>query len=268
MTDSMWQSALRSARGAWPAIDLPPEHFASWAEDRRRHGGALPDHLADLYLACAAAAGHPAALRILDDRVLSRIDPAVRRVDSAPAFVDEVRQALRVRLFVGEAGAPPRIAEYQARGPLLSWVRVAATRIALNLKRAERPADPAEDVLGELPAGEVDPEVRHLKTLYRAELAGALRAAVAALSERQRAVLRLHYLEGLRLAQIAALYQVHESTASRWVSGALEAVAADARQRLVAQLSLSASSINSLARLVQSNLDISIGRLLGAPAGE
>src|SRR5262245_41756826 len=100
MTGEEWQSALRAARAAWPGISLPEAAFAPHAEAHRRQGGALPEHLADLYLACAAARGDAAALRALEEHIFSSIDAAVRKIDSRPSFADEVRQTLRVRLLV------------------------------------------------------------------------------------------------------------------------------------------------------------------------
>lgn len=215
----------------------------------------------DLRLARAAAHGEPAAIAGVE-ALLADLGPAVRRIDGSPAFADEVRQAARVRLLVADGGAP-RIAGYAGRGPLRAWLQVAAARIAIDLKRARRAAPASDDLLGELVAREPDPELRHLKELYRAEFREALSAALAALPERARAVLRLHHVDGLRLAEIGRLYQVHESTVSRWVTQAAEAVAGDARARLVARLALSPSNVDSIARLVRSQLDLSIARLLG-----
>jgi RNA polymerase sigma-70 factor (ECF subfamily) len=227
-----------------------------------RAGGADVEHEEDLRLAWAAACGEASALRWIE-ALLAELGPAVRRVDPSPAFADEVRQATRVRLLVGD-GSAPRIAGYGGRGPLRAWLQVAAARIALDLKRGRRAVPDRDDVLGELVTREPDPELRLLKQQYRAEFREALTAALAALPERARAVLRLHHVDGLRLAEIGRLYQVHESTASRWVAQAAETVADDARARLVARLSLSPSNVDSVARLVRSQLDLSIARLLGA----
>jgi RNA polymerase sigma-70 factor, ECF subfamily len=251
-------AALDAARAAWPELRLEPAKFAAHAAAC----GARPQHLADLYLACAAAAGDPAALRAFDERLLPAVDPVVRRIDASPAFLDEVRQLVRVRLLVADGAAAPRIAGYRGAGPLVGWLRVAAVRVALNLKRGARAAVDVDDVIGEIVTREADPELRHLKALYRAELADALRAALAALPDRDRAVLRLHYVDGLRLAPIAALYKVSESTMSRWVTRAEAAVADDARRRLADRLALSGSAADSVARMVRSNLDLSIGKLL------
>lgn len=235
-----------------PSVDA---HLAA----ARAHG-ARPEHEDDLRLAWAAAHGDATAIARVD-ALLVELGPAVRRVDPAPAFADEVRQATRVRLLVGDGGAP-RIAAYAGRGPLRAWLQVAAARIALDLKRGRRDAAVPDDVLGELVAREPDPELRHLGALYRAEFREALSAALAALPERARAVLRLHHVDGMRLAEIGRLYQVHESTASRWAAQAAAAVADDARARLIARLALSPSEVDSIGRLVRSQLDLSIARLL------
>jgi len=220
---------------------------------------AASPHAADVELARAAGTGDPAALRRLEALIAEEAGAAARRIDPARAFVDEVRQAVRIRLLVADGGRA-RIDDYAGRGPLRGWIRVAALRVALNLKRATGPASP--DVLAELVSTETDPELRHFKQLYRAEFRAALEAALGALPERSRAVLRLAYVDGLKLVQLARLYDVHETTVARWVAKAAADVADGTRERLVAKLALSPSSLESVARMVLSNLDFSIARVL------
>jgi len=55
---------------------------------------------------------------------------------------------------------------------------------------------------------------------------------------------------------------VHESTASRWLAQAAARVGEDARRRLVERLAVSPQSVDSMARMVMSNLDLSIARIL------
>jgi RNA polymerase sigma-70 factor (ECF subfamily) len=268
MSTTAWPASLQEVRERFPEIRLDDGAFAAHVEACRERG-ARPEHLADLFLAWAVSQGDAAALRRFDQDVRSEIEAAARRIDRAPAFVDDVRQSLHVRLLVApEGGGRPRITEYAGRGPLRAWIGVAALRIALNLKRDAAPATAREDVLAELVIGEPDPELHHLKTLYRAEFREALEAALTALSERQRAILRLSFVDGLRLAEIARLYQVHESSASRWVTQAASAVASDARRRLVARLSLSPGSVDNVAHMVLSHLDLSIARILGRNAAQ
>lgn len=213
----------------------------------------------DLALAQAAARQDAAALRRFETLLVRECDAAARRLDPSPAFASEVRQAVRVRLLVVDGG-PARIHEYAGRGPLGGWLGVVALRVALNLKRSTRRTD--HEILDELMGGTDDPALQHLKTMYRAEFREALEAALAALPDRQRALLRLVYVDGLRLVELGRLYQVHETTAARWVQRAAAEVADAVRQRLTTKLAVSPASLDSIARLVLSTLDASIARVL------
>lgn len=225
--------------------------------------GASATHAADLALAFCVGKGDPTAVKRFEALVGGEITASVRGVDRDPAFVDEIAQRTRVRLVVADGEAPPRITTYRGAGPLKAWVAIAAQRLALNAKRDAKPAAGAtDDVLADVVDREPDPELRHLKTLYRAEFREALVAALAGLSDRLRAVLRLRFVEGLELAQIGRMYRVHDSTASRWISGALEDTARATREALAARLAVSTATADSVARMVQSQLDLSIGQLL------
>lgn len=256
--DADWLGAVRRACEAYPEIRADGREFEAHVEARRPQGARV-EHLGELYLAWAAGRGDGAALRHVERMIASEADAAARRIDRAPQFADEVRQAMRVRLLVAEQGRV-RIDDYAGRGPLRGWIGVAAVRVALNQKRGPVPAE--HDILAELVSAEADPELRHLKTLYRAEFRDALEAALGALPERSRALLRLSFVDGMKMVQLARLYGVHETTVARWVSRAAADVAEDARRRLMERLSLSPSSFDSVARMVLSNLDLSIARVL------
>jgi RNA polymerase sigma-70 factor (ECF subfamily) len=256
--DAGWHDAVRGARDAYPDIRADARAFAAHAEACRPRGARV-EHLAELYLAWAAGRGDAAALRHVERLIAPEADAAARRFDRSPQLADEVRQAVRVRLLVAEGGRV-RIADYVGRGPLRGWLGVVAVRTALNLRRGRPPAE--GDLLADLVGAEADPELRHMKTLYRAELRDALEAALRALPERARAVLRLCYVDGMKLVQLARLYGVHETTAARWVSRAAADVAEDARRRLAERLALSPESLDSIARMVMSHLDLSIARVL------
>ncbi|HET9451088.1 MAG TPA: sigma-70 family RNA polymerase sigma factor, partial [Aggregicoccus sp.] len=206
-------------------------------------------------------------LRHLEGLLRPEAEVAARRVGTSAPSRDELHQALRVRLLVASGAQRPRIATYTGRGPLRAWLGVAALRLALSLcppKDAPATAG-AEDLLVDLVDGEPDPELRHLQTHYRAEFRSALADALAALPERARAVLRLTYVERLRLAQVARLYQVHESSVSRWVSQATAEVGTAVRRRLMERLAVSPATARSVERLALDRLDLSIARLLGEP---
>lgn len=248
------------AREAWPTIDLAPDVYLRHVAER---SDEVPDGDAgaDLYLACACARGDAAALEAFSSRYLGSLAPGLRRIDPSPGFAEEVLQALRERLLVARGDAPARIAEFRGRGTLAAWVRIAATRMALRMRTRERP------VLGEVGddamAPDLPADVAYLKSRYRPEFEAALRAALAALSDRSRTLLRLHHIEGLSIDKIGAHYGVHRATAARWVAAARGELIEATRRRASERLGFSGTEMVSLMRVVASQLDVSLRQLAG-----
>jgi RNA polymerase sigma-70 factor (ECF subfamily) len=264
-------AALYAAgREAWPRVPLAEEDFLRHLAERLPSGdtgGVLAAvHAADLYLACACARGEPAAHEALERHVLPKAAAAVGRLKDTGVEAAEVLQHLRERLLVSEGGRAPRVAEYQGNGPLAAWLRAAAVRTALNLRRAQgRRARAEEDAEAEplaVGTGGGDLELEYLRRSHREDFHAALAGALAALPARERTVLRLHVVEGLALERIGAMYQTHKSTVSRWVAKAREDVLAGARQRLAERLRLSPGELHSLMRAVHSQLDLSLPSML------
>lgn len=253
-----------AAREAWPEVALSEVEFVRHLAQRC---GSLEDALAhapDLHLACACAAGSADAVAAFEARYLSKVPAFVASVVRGPA-AEEVCQRVRERLLVGQDGAPGRIAEYTGRGPLESWLRAAAVRIALNLEREERrrrnATAAAADEAIPTPA---DPELDYLRSRYRPEIEDALRAAVGTLPVRERTILRLHYLERARIGAIAASYGVHRATVSRWVAAAQEALLDETRRLLRERLRLTPTECESFLGLVRSRLDVTLSSCLGS----
>lgn len=263
------QRLCAASRAAWPTIELSDDAFVS-ALGRRAGGAADPVaavlalHTSDLYLACAAAACNPAALEAFERAFFPQIERAVASFDGGPSLASEVRQVLRERFFLDRAAGPPAVASYSGEAPLAAWVRAGAVRAAARLREErQRSAGAGDAELEWLADASSDPELRLLKETYRRELREAVHAALGALSPRERNLLRLHAVDKLTGGQIAAAYGVSGPTISRWLQQAREALSAGTRQLLRSRLSLSAAQIESLYGLVQSQLDLSLSRVLG-----
>jgi len=253
--------AVAAGREAWPDVEVPAERLAARLADELAAGGERR-HDADLYLATALAAGDAAALRVFEDRLVPEIDAALARLRLPAGAADEVKQAMRVDLLVGDARAP-RIADYAGRGELAAWLRVTATRAALKLLRRTRREETLDDVLLEhWPDATPDPEDRHMTTSYVRELKAALGEALAALEVRQRNVLRQHVLDDLSIDELALLYRVHRATCARWLADARAALARATRKRLIARLGARADEVESILRYLDSDIELSISRIL------
>jgi len=217
----------------------------------------------DLYLACACANGDPTALAAFEATYLREVAIAAAKLRAAPGILDEARQVVRDLLFVARPSKPPAIATYTGRGDLRGWVRVIAMREVMRLcDRDKREISTDDDALLDAMSPANDPELEHLKTIYRDEFATAFRAAIADLEPRERTLLRHQLIDGLGVEAIGALYKVHHSTAARWLAKARESVLEGTRKRLAEQLRLSHTEVDSVIRLIQSRIEVSIERLL------
>ena len=257
---------LKSGREAWPEVSLPDAVFIGHLADRAGAEGARSLgtlHGADLYLACACARLDPRALRAFDEKVLPAVSHALRKWDPSFGLVDEVEQTLRQRLLVAPAGFAPKIADYSGRGPLTKWLRAAAIRTAISMRRGGKKEVALEDeAIADWSTPLSDPELDFIKGRYRAEFGDAFRAAMASLTSQERNVLRLHLLDGLNIEQIGNLYGTHRSTVARWIARSREGLLEETRRRLGEKLSLGRAELESLMGLLRSQLDVSINRLL------
>jgi RNA polymerase sigma-70 factor (ECF subfamily) len=189
------------------------------------------------------------------------VDRALPRLGLDACAVDEVKQRLRHALLVPEHG-PPRILGFGGRGALRSWIRVLAVHEAWRLLRTSRGPLDAEDQLADLASAGATPELEYLKRRYRCDFERAFRAALQTLSPRDRTLLRQHFLDGVEINQLGALYRVHRATIGRWLERARAAVLAATRLHLMESLHAPRAEIESILRLVLSRLELDLRPLL------
>jgi RNA polymerase sigma-70 factor (ECF subfamily) len=255
---------LAESRRRWPQVQVDDENFITHLAQRLEPGDDLAAalgrlHGADLYLACACSAGNPQAIAALDRHYLHPLQHGLASAALPPATVEEALQQLRQRLLVAEGDGAPLIARYAGRGQLSSWTRVTALRLALRLERRQGRDQPADDrVLEALPAGGDDPELGYIKGLYRRAFREAFAQALQQLSDRQRALLQLHYVDAMTTYEVAALYRVSQATASRWLTRARQQLIAGIRARLTAELAIDHGELDSILRLIDSRLEVTL----------
>jgi RNA polymerase sigma-70 factor (ECF subfamily) len=246
----LWESG----RASWPQVPLELHVFTRMASACAR----LPDeeivrfHGADLYLACACGLGSKPALGAFESHYLAHVPALISRLDPDGLLADEVLQTLRVQLLLPDAGGRARILDYSGRGELMSWLRVSALRTALKLRRAQKRLG----VVTDLPevADTLDPERDYLKLHHGQQYAAALRLALDSLESGDRLFLKLHYLDGLNIDRIGALYRIHRSTVARRIAASRRALLELTRRRLREMISVSDSEFESMLALVRSQM--------------
>jgi RNA polymerase sigma-70 factor (ECF subfamily) len=257
----------RAATEAWPTFALPQERYAAYLAARVRARAQEPaEHVirtmpaADLYLVAACSEGDPAALAAFRDAHVPALRQALAKLRMPEAMIDEALQQVLVAVLVGDR-RPPQLSEYGGKGTLRSWLRTIAVRTGRRMLGLESEAGTSDEEIADLPAAVAGPELELLRTRYRDQVRRAFAAAFAGLAERERNVLRQYYIDGLTIDQLAALYQVNRATTARWVAGARLAVIAKTREQLVSQFGIEAAEVDSIIRLVRSELDVSVRQL-------
>lgn len=266
--EELLQHLLAVSQEAWPTVALAAEPFVRHLRKHCPAGAdpltALPAmHVLDLYLACACAQHHPAALRCLEERYLGDIVRALARGPGDAAAGDELRQRLRERLLVAEGA--PCIAAYSGRSSLQRWLRTVARNLLVDAQRQRGAAPVALDdnaAAIEALASDPDPETAFIKERYRQDFYQALRDVFDALPAEQRNLIRLHHLDGLSLDRIGVLLGLHRNAVHRRLEAAREAARRRANQLLRERLRLTQAELLSLVRLVRSQLETHLAAAL------
>jgi RNA polymerase sigma-70 factor (ECF subfamily) len=262
---------LREAANAVSAV-LDPGDFAAYVAVRVQDDKLLAASLEqmripELALAWACARGDPEALRRFRDAHFQRLRMAASRA-GAVGMEDDVAQRVMARLLVPDGERAPAIEKYAGRGSLDAWLEVTAMREARNAIRGlayarevARPEDADRLVDGAIDTS-ADPELESIKRSYRGHFKHAFEHAFSSLDARARTILRLEHLDGLDGARIAALYGVNKATVSRWRASARELLLHATRRIVQNEMHLTPTEFESVMRLIQSQLHVSLARVL------
>jgi len=259
---------VATARAACPGVVLDERTFVHYLGERAAGTGAewlveLP--AGDLYLACACAAGNPAAIALLEQRYFPAVEAIVRGKLSA-TLADEALQRVREHLLVGPGA---HIRDYAGRGELGKWLTITAVRAGLRVIREQRREVAPDD--GELDAlvdSGGDVELAHLRARYSADFKLAFADAFAELTARERNLLRHNVLDGLGIDAIAELHGIHRSTASRWLTAARDDLIKRTKAALRARLRISPTEVESILKVLADQVDVTLEGLLRETRGE
>lgn len=188
-------------------------------------------HGPDLYLATACAqhslgtAGTQApessedasiAWKTLEKTYKGFICDLVRFFYSTSFAAQDLADSILAELFLPDRSGASRIASYDGRSSLSTWLRVVVCNRAINAKRCSSSAKSTE-IESEIPD---EPALQSIELALRARrygdvLSDALEVACRRLTPRERLILLWRYEDGLQLGQIARLLGIHQSNVTR-----------------------------------------------------
>ena len=278
--DTTLREIIELAQRTYPMFHVPPVAFVAYLGERLPAG--IPAaralrrmHTTDLYLACACAQQLPGAIAAFDRDYIREVDVALARMRIGPPRLADIKQLVRQRLFVGGGTAgqptsPGKIAEYGGRGDLRRWVRSVAVRTCLNeLRKGKREVLIDDDqLIAQHAMSADDPEVEYMKRTYANEFKAAFAAALGQLGAREQTLLRYHHVDGLNIDEIGAIYRIHRVTAFRWLEKAKELLVRATLETLRGRLKLPAAELESVLRMIRSQIHLSLVRHLGGPSDD
>jgi RNA polymerase sigma-70 factor (ECF subfamily) len=247
-------------RESWPGVELDATTFSMRAADQLGDGPLRGVPADELYLAIACAARIDQAILAFEKHYLSGLASALVRHGHDWAAAADTVQAVRVRFLVGDAGRGPMIAEYDGRGSLAAWLRVAARRIAMMAHRKHRRETDVDDLA--IVARSCSPDLGLLGMQLGSELEAAFRAAFSALAPRERNLLRYQIVDQLGIDRIAGLHGIHRATAARWSAHAREALIEGVRHELKHRLQLDGVELDTMFGTIASQIKLSLRWLL------
>jgi len=251
-------------RDAHPKLRVGEDAFgrclARCAGDRPLR--ALDDlAIEDLYLACACVEHVRGAGAAFEADYAKVINRAVSRVVAAGHDREDAQQRVRQHLLVGTSGTGPALAKYPGRVTLAKWIPVVAIRLAISLNRS----DTAERKLRHKAVAEAvgaSPEDLLMRAELRRTVEPAVAEALDRLEKRDRLILRLYLVGGMSTQAIGTSLGLSHQAVSKRLAKARESLLEDIRRRVAEQLKIPETDFSSLMRVVASQLDVNISRLL------
>ena len=192
-------------------------------------------HMQDLVLAMACAQRTEVgwqAFRTLYRKYICEICYyLIRNGTEAEEFADSIWG----ELFMPDRSGQSKIASFDGRSSLSTWLRVIVSNRIINDKRRKfyclLTLDDISEPIDAAALQSVEGQLRSRR--YEEMIMRCLKLAMKDLSEHDRTILLLRYDDGLRLGEVAKLCSVHQSTITRQ----LERVVSRLREKVIQLLS-------------------------------
>jgi RNA polymerase sigma-70 factor len=227
-------------------------------------GGLITSlHKNDLYLACACADGKEAGWQRFCALYRKYLSDLGRALTGSSCDLEEVGQTIWIDLFLPDRSGSSRIASYDGRSSLATWLRVVVTNRIINDRQRKdyragnlniipEPADPSalrcvEDRLG--------------RDRYQNMILDTFRRAFSNLSKRERLILLMRYDQGVQLGTIAQLLRVHQSTITRQIDRAVDRLRRDVIGLLSKEYRLGGSAVDECLGVAHETFSSSISIL-------
>lgn len=208
-------------------IDISLDQFTDyiWIIVCRRLRGPLDDssvdkftkrlYLRDLYLTCGCVFNNEKAWTALDLRYRKFVNDLARACYPHGTDNEEIADSVLVSLYFNDRSGKKRIASYDGRSSLATWLRVIVINRAINDRHERRVA--SEESMIDLPDNRALTVLENsmLSQRYGNIVTESLVQALGQISPKERLMLLWRYEQNLQLGEIAELMGIHQSNVTR-----------------------------------------------------
>jgi len=226
-----------TAENVRPRIDAAVQKYLFAGEHAPAHAEIkefIDDIRADdLCLIIACERGDERAWEDLVENFDSTVKSAARKISSNTEDADDLASSIWAELYGlrtdADGNKKSKLAYYSGRGSLGGWLRAVVSQLAVDqFRKVSKFVQIEEDREFENLASEAalssnnhgpshtaNPEDLFSEGQSSSDVTDALSAAIAALADEDRLILKMYYFDDLKLKDIAATFGYHEATASR-----------------------------------------------------
>lgn len=249
-----------------PRFSLSAEAFADLLLERIQARGVEPDPIAyakrlcldDLYLAMACTRGDEDAWREFSQRFFDYVRTFTQR------FVHDRAAADVADTIIADLWTRGRLAQYDGRSTLRTWLGAVAAHAAINAGKVEQRMVPLEPDLVKRGAPAGPPPLSHDPTEDQQThqlFASLVKRALADLDADGKLLLQLYYEQQLTLDQIERMIGVSKPTLSRRLDRLRRIIRESIEAQARSDLRMSADALRD--RLDFSRLDFDLAAVLG-----
>lgn len=210
------------------------------------HDFARRLHTDDLYLAVACAAHSEAAWHRFTELYRKPLRDLHQFMAQGMETAGDMADHTLIDMFLPDRSGQSRIASYDGRSSLLTWLRVIVSNRAINERQRAcnrvRKVEPEHEIADGTALDSLDSRIRAGR--YQDLLLKSLTTACHELGIQDRLILLWRYEKGLQLGQIARLIGVHQSTITRQLDRALKRMKADVVEILTSQYQMTPAAVD------------------------
>ncbi len=203
-------------------------------------------HTDDLYLAVACAERNDAAWQRFAEVYRKPLRDLHQFMAQGMETAGDMADHTLIDMFLPDRSGQSRIASYDGRSSLLTWLRVIISNRAINERQRAcnriRKVDPEHEIPDGSALDSLDSHIRGDR--YQPLLQESLKTACHELSTQDRLILLWRYEKGLQLGQIARLIGVHQSTITRQLERALKRMRADVVEILTRKYQMTPAAVD------------------------